>query len=108
MSGMLKSLNATVIGTIVAAHSVWEDRKKVPLLLPQPATQWHQPQKASGFTGYQPIPDLFKTVNAVKLNPTDMTEYWLPREPPVVRFRATFPDHGSCRSEPRLAWLRAT
>ncbi|WP_235564473.1 hypothetical protein, partial [Arthrobacter sp. Soil762] len=32
-------------------------------------------------------------------------EYWLPREPPAVRSRATCPDHGSCRSEPRLAWL---
>lgn len=72
MSGMLKSLNATVIGTIVAARSLWEDRKEMPLLLPQPATQWHQPQKASGFKGYQPLPDLFKTVNAAILNPTDI------------------------------------
>lgn len=73
MSGILGSLNTTVIGTIVAARSVWEERKKVPVLLPQPATQWHQPQKTSGFLGYQPIPDLFKTVNAVRLNPTDLT-----------------------------------
>jgi integrase len=37
-----------------------------------------------------------------------LIEYWLPREPRVVRVRATSPNHGSCRSEPRLAWLRAT
>lgn len=73
MSGMLKSLNTTVIGTVVAARSLWERRRDEPLLLPQPATQWHQPQKASGFEGYKPIPDLFKTVNAVIVNPTDAT-----------------------------------
>ena len=35
-------------------------------------------------------------------------EYWLPRGPRVVRVRATSLDHESCRSEPRLVWLRAT
>jgi hypothetical protein len=73
MSGILKSINTTVIGTIVAARSLWEDRRETPLLLPQPATQWHQPQKASRFEGYQPIPDLFKTVTAAIISPTDAT-----------------------------------
>ena len=35
-------------------------------------------------------------------------EYWLPGEPGVVRVKATAPNHESCRSEPQLAWLRAT
>ena len=73
MSGILKSINTTVIGTIVAARSLWKDRREMPLLLPQPATQWHQPHKASGFEGYQPIPDLFKTVTAAIISPTDGT-----------------------------------
>jgi len=35
-------------------------------------------------------------------------EYWLPWEPGVVRVKATAANHESCRSEPQLAWLRAT
>ena len=39
---------------------------------------------------------------------TYLREYWLPGEPGVVRVKATAPNHESCRSEPQLAWLRAT
>lgn len=72
MKGLLKSLNTTVIGTIVAARGVWEQRSERPQMLQQPATQWHQPN-TSGFDGYGPIPELFKTVNAAIVNPTDAT-----------------------------------
>lgn len=73
MTGVLKSLNTTVMGTIVAAESLWEVRKAAPLLIAQPATQWHEPQSSSGFKGYQPIPDLFKALDTVIVNPTDAT-----------------------------------
>ncbi len=45
---------------------------------------------------------------SVELVADGQAEYWLPREPRVVRVSAASPNHGSCRSEPRLAWLRAT
>lgn len=73
MTGILKSLNTVVIGTVIAARGLWTTRREQPLLLPQPASQWHVPQAASGFEGYKPVPDLFKTVKAVLLNPTDAT-----------------------------------
>lgn len=73
MTGLLKSLNTAVIGTVIAVRSLWTTRREQPLLLPQPAGQWHVPQAASGFEGYEPVPDLFKTVKAVVLNPTDAT-----------------------------------
>lgn len=73
MSGLLKSLNTTVIGTIVAARGLWSDRRIQPMVLPQPAGQWHVPHDASGFEGYAPIADLFKTVNAAIVNPVDAT-----------------------------------
>lgn len=73
MTGVLKSLNTTVIGTVVAAKSLWEDRKTAPSLIPQPATQWHEPQSSSGFKGYQPIPDLFKNLTSVIVSTSDAT-----------------------------------
>lgn len=71
MSGQLQSLNALVIGVIVAARSVWAQRRLHPTTLPQPASQWVGPGSDSGFDGYGPNPDLLKTVNAAILNPVD-------------------------------------
>lgn len=73
MTGVLKSLNTTVIGTVVATKSLWEDRKTAPSLIPQPAKQWHEPQSNSGFKGYQPIPDLFKNLDSVIVSSSDAT-----------------------------------
>lgn len=73
MTGLLKSLNSTVIGTVVAAKNLWENRRAAPLLITQPSTQWHEPQNSSGFNGYQPLPDLLKALNAVLVSPTDST-----------------------------------
>lgn len=71
MNGLMQSLIATVVGTLVAAQQVWERRKSQPLLLKQPATQWHKPQCPSGFEGYEPDPALYKTVSSVLVNPDD-------------------------------------
>ena len=73
MEGLMQSLNATVVGTLIAAQKVWEQRRAQPFLVEQPPTQWHQPQPPSGFEGYEPNPALFKTVSAVLVNPDDAT-----------------------------------
>lgn len=72
MSGQLHSLNALVIGVVVATRSVWEERRLHPMMLPQPENQWAGAGAPSGFDGYVPIPDLLKTVNTSILNPVNV------------------------------------
>lgn len=71
MQGLLASLNAAVIGTMVPALSIWEQRRTAPSKLVQPATQWRHPRPGIKFPGYEPQSDLLKGVSAVVVSPTD-------------------------------------
>lgn len=71
MQGLLASLNAAVIGTLVPARSLWEQRRAAPAHLIQPATQWKSPRPGINFPGYEPQGDLLKGVSSVIVSPTD-------------------------------------
>lgn len=73
MKGVLGSLQAAVIGTIVPCRSLWDLRRTNPELIDQPARQWVNPTEWIDFPGYQPNPDFYKHQNAMVVNPKDAT-----------------------------------
>lgn len=73
MTGLLHSLNAVVIETLIAARHVWAVRRSQPMIIPQPSSQWHGEGRRSGFDGYAPKKDLYKDLGAVVVNPVEAT-----------------------------------
>lgn len=71
MSGLLSSINAAVVGTVVSAQSVWEQRRSAHSRLTQPAAQWKLPRPSIQFPGYEPQKNLLEGTTAAIISPTD-------------------------------------
>ena len=69
MNGILGSLQASVVGTLAPSRLLWDRRRNNPALIPQPATQWTEPNGTLEFPGYNPRPELFNKVAAMIVHP---------------------------------------
>jgi hypothetical protein len=57
LTGVLESINAAVVGVVLACKDTWLYRRSHPGELPQPSTQWPiRPLRTTPFAGYDPQP----------------------------------------------------
>lgn len=57
LTGVVESINATVVGVVLACREMWLYRRRHPSALPQPSAQWPiKPLRTTPFAGYNPQP----------------------------------------------------